>query len=245
MPGFINAHARRVGLQPYLGQRQARYAVIAASATASVLGMSAQAEGSSSSRPTPAATNILTRAVRGEYVSAATSNATCGFRDSNGGDYRVSGFLFQCVFGFNDAAPVANSRSFVGLSSNSSTGFLGSDPSAATNIVGFGHDSGDAQIHFMHNDGSGTAVKVPLGVSFDPQSVGELYEATIYCEPNGSSVHYSLVKISDGTSVEGTVSSDLPVSTQQLFGRANRGNGTTLLAVTMAFCSMYQEREFA
>lgn len=33
-------------------------------------------------------------------------------------------------------------------------------------LCGVGYDSADTQVHFMHNDGTGAATKIPIGVNF-------------------------------------------------------------------------------
>lgn len=193
--------------------------------------------------PTPASTNIQTRARRASYASATTANAGAGWNDNTNHFFTASGCVATFVFGFSDPATVANSRSFIGFKT-ATTALGGSDPSSLADMFGFGHDSGDTALQFMHNDNTGTATKVAL-TGFNPQEVGELYEATIYVEFGGAVVHYQIIKLSDGTTYEGSVNTNLPANTTGLKPFMHRGNGSTTLAVGIEVVNYVFEGEYA
>ena len=103
------------------------------------------------------------------------------------------------------------------------------------NVIGFGSDSADTNIQVFHNDGSGTCTKIDLGSSFPAnRSAGSalttMYSFELYSDYSGN-VLYKAVNDETGVSVEGTISTNLPATTQGLNFVASRcmggGGGTT------------------
>jgi hypothetical protein len=88
----------------------------------------------------------------------------------------------------------------------------------------FAKDSGDTNLQFMHNDGSGTATKVDLGVAL---TVNKLYEAWIEGRADGSGIDYTLRNVTDGTAYSGSVTTDLPASDTALYSLSTLGTSTT------------------
>lgn len=193
--------------------------------------------------PTPAGTNILTRARRAQYASAATASAGAGWNDNTSHMFPISGFHSTFIFGFSDPATVAASRSFIGYKS-ATTAIGGAEPSSFTDMFGFGHDSSDTYLQFMHNDNTGTATKVAL-TGIDPQEVGTIYQATMHMEPGGSELFYQIINLATGTTVEGSVSTDLPTGTTSVKPFMHRGNGATTLAVQIDVLAYVLEGEYA
>jgi hypothetical protein len=97
------------------------------------------------------------------------------------------------------------------------------------NVVGFGSDSADTNIQVFHNDGSGTCTKIDLGSSFPAnRSAGSalttMYSFQLYNGYNGN-VLYKATNNETGASVEGTISTNLPATTQGLNFVASRCMG--------------------
>jgi hypothetical protein len=98
-----------------------------------------------------------------------------------------------------------------------------------TNVIGFGSESSDTNIQVFHNDGSGTCTKVDLGASFPANRTGgaaltTMYSFELYNDYSGN-VLYKATNNETGVSVEGTLSTNLPATTQGLNFVASRCMG--------------------
>jgi hypothetical protein len=183
------------------------------------------------------------------YVTAGTAGSSAGIRVTaaqyfRGSVPRIGGFHFIARFGVSDAATVATSRLFVGLTST--TTVIGNvQPSTLLNIIGIGADSGDANLQIMHNDGVGSATKIDLGASFPSKTLStNMYEISIFCAPNGTTVYYEVSDLTSDIKVTGSLSTDLPAATQLLAYQLWRSNGTTALAAGLDIVSVYMETDY-
>lgn len=110
----------------------------------------------------------------------------------------VGGFIVRNVWGYDDLSTNANSW-FVGV------GTLNGTPSAVNsstfgNNVGWGKDDGDGtSSFFMHNDGSGTATRVPLPADYD-QSTTSVFDGWVYIAP-GETRYTAIIWRADDTSI--------------------------------------------
>jgi hypothetical protein len=104
------------------------------------------------------------------------------------------------------------------------------------NIIGVGSDSLDTNLQVFHNDGSGTATKVDLGVNFPSNrtagaALTTVYSIEIYSENNASEVKYCVRNKETGSIAMGTLTTNLPLATQGLNFVASRcmggGGGVT------------------
>lgn len=182
------------------------------------------------------------------YISANTAGSSAGIRTNalqyhRGNIVNAGGFHFIARFGISDASAVATGRIFGGLLGISSV--IGNvEPSSLTNILGFGADSTDTNLHFLHNDGAGTCTKINLGVSFPANTRNtDMYEIIIFCAPNGTEVFYQITNLTSGQSNEGSVTTNIPALTQLLAYQLWRNNGTTALAVGLDIVSVYMETD--
>jgi hypothetical protein len=112
---------------------------------------------------------------------------------------------------------VPGARQFCGLSSLTTVVPISSTTTveSLTNIIGMGSDATDTNLQIFHNDGSGTATKINLGASFPANKTGavangEAYQLELYNVFGSTSVKYRVRKLSDGTEVMGTISTNLP-----------------------------------
>lgn len=195
-----------------------------------------------------ATTNVFTWFRRMGYVSAGTSNSSCGLRTPSlqygrGNVTGMGGFHFIARCGNSDASLVTNARFFAGLTT--STGNIGNvNPSTLLNIIGFGNDSSDTNMQVMHNDSTGTATKINLGASFPANTTNtDMYEFSLYCPPNASSIQYQVMNLTTNAVANGSISSDIPLNTQLLAMQLWRHNGGTAAAVGLDVVSLYMETD--
>lgn len=126
----------------------------------------------------------------------------------------IGGFRWRARAGGNST--VTNQRAYFGLR-GVTTNPTSVEPSSQTNIIGFGYDSGSTNLFVMHNDGAGAATTIDLGSNF-PVAAGELYDFELTCAPGGGTVDYSIRRLNTGDTLSGTLSTNLPATSQFLSG---------------------------
>lgn len=140
----------------------------------------------------------------------------------------------------------ANGRMFFGFTD--STSDIGNiNPSTLTNLLGFGTDSGDANLQIIHNDNSGTASKIDLGSSF-AITTGASDTNTYLIETwnfQGLSTCYFRIKnlINGVTSSIVEVTTNLPTSTDGLAYHLWANNGIDTTSVTVYFSNHSLKRQ--
>jgi hypothetical protein len=135
----------------------------------------------------------------------------------------------------NISVSVAGMRCFHGMVNPAATNV---DPSTMFNMIGFGADTGDTNMQFMQNDGSGVATKTDLGANFPARSSGtDLYLMQINAAPGQtSSVDWAITNFATSGSVfsaSGTVTTNLPTANTRLGVRMSWNNAATAAAFTV------------
>jgi hypothetical protein len=119
----------------------------------------------------------------------------------------MGGFFFKYTFAVETA--VASSRQLVGFRAGSNIA-TGTDPSSITNLLCMAYDSGDANWQIMHNDGSGVATKIDLGVNFPANTADTVFTVYFFCAPNSSTIQYEVRRRDVEASASGTISTNMP-----------------------------------
>lgn len=195
-------------------------------------------------------TNSYTKQIKTEFLKTAASPTNVSFFILNavnwmrGNAAGEGGWKFNCTFGVALGTSNTSGRLYAGFTSSTSAP-TDANPSTLLNTLGFGYDAADANLQFMHNDVSGTATKVDLGSSFPKPSVDrrESYEIEINCRPNSSVVWYKIRRIHTGATASGSVSTDLPASTQFLAPRVYQSNAGGSYANGIALMKLYIETD--
>ncbi len=196
-----------------------------------------------------ATTNLFTSMRRIGYVSSNPAGSSAGTRHGAqqfwaGNAPGLGGYFYVARFGLSSASSVSTQRSFVGLVAT--TAVLGNaDPSSNTSIalLGFGVDSADTSWSFMHGNGT-TIVKDALTGTFPPRDLSvSMFEARIFCPPNGTTIFYSLEVLGGGSLYEGSTSTTIPSNTTLLSPQIWTNNGTTVSAVGIDVVSQYLETD--
>lgn len=200
-------------------------------------GITISTTGSATARSV-ATTNYATKQVRKGFVASVVSSGR--YTETRGSAllwYVGGGFRFVCDVYVSDTAFASGCRQFYGIMGQTSS-LTYSDTvlvDTMVNVIGFGSDSADTNIQVFHNDATGTCTKIDLGSSFPAnRSAGSaltaMYSFELYNDYSGN-VLYKAVNNETGVSVEGTISTNLPLSTQGLNFVASRcmggGGGTT------------------
>ena len=180
-----------------------------------------------------ASTNYATEQIRkGFYGSVASAGRYTGSRGSALLFYIGGGFKYVCDVYISDSAYGSGCRQFYGMQ-GATTDLAYSDSilvSSLINCIGVGSDSADTNLQIFHNDGTGTATKIDLGANFPANRTAGSALTTVYSiellnTSNSSSVLYRVFNKETGNSVQGTVSTNLPLGTQGLNFFASRCMG--------------------
>jgi hypothetical protein len=184
-----------------------------------------------------ASTNYATKQIRkGFYGSVASAGRYTGSRGSALLFYLGGGFKYVCDFYISDTAFGSGCRQFYGMQGGT-TDLTYTDSvlvSSLINSIGVGSDSLDTNLQVYHNDGTGTATKIDLGINFPANrtsgsALTTIYSIELFNAPNSSEVLYLVTNKETGNSAQGTISSNLPLTTQGLNFFASRcmGAGVT------------------
>lgn len=182
-------------------------------------------------------------------VTSASTTAVAGFRYNQTQWYRGDaagrgGFTFFARWGGTTGVATSTTRGFCGLNSQTAAP-TDADPSGRNNILGFGWDSGDANISFMHKTGTGSVVKETLSGSWArPNSnEGAVFECTIYVPPNGSTVYYEITNLTTGGTTRGSVTTDIPAATTLLTPLIYMSVGGTSSVIGVSLMKLYIESD--
>ena len=184
-----------------------------------------------------ASTNFATKQVRkGFYASVVSAGRYTGTRGSALLWFLGGGFKYICDVYISDTAFGSGCRQFYGMAGQT-TDLTFSDTvlvSSLVNIIGVGSDALDTNLQIFHNDATGTATKVDLGVNFPANrtagsALTTVYSIELYNDSNSTSVKYSIKNKETGAVAIGTISTNLPLHTQGLNFFASRcmGAGVT------------------
>ena len=253
LPGVMGPSGLDTSLQPYLARNKIAYAVPTGNATTfNTVGIVLNSTGTATSKNW-ASTNRYAKMRGIEWlVTTAATTAVAGFR---GGAAQFSvgsnaagdgGFHLVCRWGPATGVATATNRAFVGM--HTATGApTDVETSSRTNIVGMGWDAADANIQFMHNDGSGAATKIDLGASFPVPTAdrANVYEIAMFSPPGTTqSVTYEVTNLVTGAVATGTVTADLPTVTTALNPYSAISVGGTSSVIGICLFSLYVETDY-
>jgi hypothetical protein len=192
-----------------------------------------------------ASTSFATKQVRLRYYASTVSGGRyTGNRGSALLWYIEGGFRYVCDFNIADTAYAAGCQQFYGLGGQTGDlgygGVSGTLVNVLTNIIGVGSENGDANLQVFHNDASGTATKVDLGVGFPANRTAgaastTVYSIQIYNEPMSTDVKYEVINKETGAIAQGTISTNLPLTSQGLNFFASRCMAVTSVTNTGQF----------
>ena len=251
LPAFTGPSGLDSALQPLIARNKIGWAVPTGNATTiNTMGIAALTAAGTATAANVATTNLYASLRRVEYlVTTAATTAVAGFRSNvaqfwRGNASGLGGFTLITRFGIATGTP-STQRLFVGMR-GSTAAPTDVDPSTLTNIIGVGYDAADTELQIIHNDGSGTATKVPLGANF-PKPTAEridVYEIALFCAPNTSTVSWEVSRLNTAFSASGTISTDLPSSTTLLAPHAYRSVGGTSSIIGLTLMSLYVETDY-
>ena len=253
-PAFINPTNQPVQLQPaFAGRRISMVVPNMNVATFSLVGFTGAAVQGTATTVAVNVTGLYGRAVKVNYVSAATAAAFASYYFTSGyismgvpGTPNVGGFYYVIRFGFSDI--VASPRTFIGLAS-SAIAPTNVEPSTLVNCIGVGQGASDTNLKLYYG-GSAAQTPIDLGINFPTNTQNtDLYQLTLFAPPTvNNTVYYQVVRQNTGQMTSGTLTGTagtvLPSNNTLLIPRNWRTNNATLSAVRLAIAGIYLETDF-
>lgn len=244
---------RAMPLQASIGRSRIAWAEpIGDAANISTFGLTIQTTGTLTAGAVNNTTHYKSQRRVEALVSSASTSAIAGFRYNQTQWYRGDaagrgGFTVFLKVGFTTGVATSTTRGFFGLNSQTAAP-TDANPSGRNNVLGFGWDSGDTNISFMHKTAAGSAVKETLSGSWARPNTneGSTYEATIYSPPNGSAVFYEITRYDANgtvTTTRGSVNSDIPDQNVLLCPLTYISVGGTSSAIGMSLFKLFIESD--
>lgn len=254
MPAFVGPAGLGCTIQPLFARKKIGIWSPPGNATTvpGVFGFGALTATGTATARNVASTNMVTRAQRLGYVSAAAAGSLAGGRGPSaqytiggGGSPALGGFFFVCRFAPSDAATVSGRRMFVGLSSSIAAP-TNVEPSTLTNVIGVAELSTSSNLQIVYG-GSAAQTAIDLGSNFPGNTLSvDLYELVLFAAPTGT-VHYKVTRLNTNHTAEGqltgTAGVALPAATTFLNFQGWVTNNATALAVALDIVSIYVETD--
>jgi hypothetical protein len=155
--------------------------------------------------------NSFARWVRRRYKSATTAGSSVIFStNAYKVIYNKINFKFRVIMRVGNEDSVAVSgRTFFGFYVNNS--IPNQEPSTVSRIFGLANDSTDTNMQIMHNDTSGTAVKIDLGINFPANTVSvDNYIFEFWKNEGSLEIFYKVTNVHNSAVAEGSVTTELP-----------------------------------
>jgi hypothetical protein len=253
LPAIIGPSGLDTSLQPFLGRNKVGlFLSHGNNAGFTNFGLATASTGTATAANV-GTTNLHAYLQRHEWlVTTAATTAVVGVRGtaqqkSIGGPAAGLGG-FMVIWRWAPATGVANAshRAFAGMRASTAAP-TDVNPSTLTNICGMGYDAADANIQFMHNDGTGTATKIDLGASFAKPNADRtaVYEIVMFSPPGTSQVlSYEVTNLVTGAVATGTVTTDLPSTSTLLAPYSYVSVGGVSSVVGIMVNSLYVESDY-
>lgn len=221
--------------QGWLGRKSVAWAMPTGAGTGiQTMGTSLSATGTATTA-SMAATNIHTATRRLNYlVTTAATSAIAGWRQAFANFFigapgaNFGGFHMVFRFGRpTGAAAISTLRAFTGLTSATGA-FTDTNPTTYNMaMIGVGCDAADTNYHIFHSSG-GIATKVDTGIAKNDADATEMYELQLYAQKGrGGQVDYVFIRLSDGVTFAGSITTNMPTNTTMLCPRGNYSVGGT------------------
>lgn len=192
---------------------------------------------------TISSTNLFTKLPRVTYTTAASANTAAGVRNGALFLVRDIGFLLRLRFGVSGTVGTTP-NGFFGLQAGTAQLTGSTAPSAFTQTIYAGWDSGQTTLRIGTNDGTGTATTTDLGANFPVNtSATDIYDVTFYCTSDTSQLFYHVLRVNTGNEASGTITTDLPTSSSYLALHMQINPGATAEAVQYSFFGAYFESD--
>jgi hypothetical protein len=157
-------------------------------------------------------------------ISSATVIGVIGNNSANNGGWELS-LRFTVV-----AALPTGPRIFMGLSQTTFVANVGEPSALVASYAILGKDSTDTNLQFMTNSNAGAATKTDTGIAL---ANGGVYDLTIWQDPGAANIKMLLMRIDSQAVFYKEISTDLPVTGNNLPMMLAGLSGTTGTAIAI------------
>jgi hypothetical protein len=253
LPAIVGPSGLDTSLQPFIGGNKIGLFLPAGNGGSDTqMGMVVTATGTTTAENV-ATTNLYTYMRRRSWrVTTASTSAVVGIRGGalqfgvGGPSAGLGGFHLVWRWGPATGVGNASHRAFVGMRSSTAAP-TDVNPSTLTNICGMGYDAADANIQFLHNDGSGAATKIDLGASFPKPNadLASVYEIALFARSGPTQIlGYEVTDLVSGAVATGTVTTDLPATSTLTSPYGYMSVGGVSSVIGFATMSLYIETDY-
>ena len=205
-------------------------------------GMTCGNEGAVSGH-TPALTSKFASIAWSVRTSTAATNSEAGAVDTVSQPWlcvsstaQMCGFRATWLFGISDAVLNTSARTLCGFHTAVQPVIDTAEPSALTDVLGVGHDSGDTTLQVMHNDGTGSATKINLGANFPTNTVStDAYRVSFTAEAGSTDIAYLVERLNTGHTASGTITTNTPTALMRPSCRRTTGGSATAVSLNIGF----------
>lgn len=184
-----------------------------------------------------------------EYTATASASAVVGWRAGTGSwgwsvnsTAGLGGFYYRTRVSVLTGV-IPSQRLFAGVANVATITDV--EPSSLINILGFGFDSADANIQFMHNDNAGTATKVNTGIAVPTTDRSHVYDIGIYCAPGSTTIYFFIEELVSGATYSNSISSaDIPAAAAWVAPYAYSSVGGVSNVIGLSFHGITIETEY-
>ena len=203
--------------------------------------------GTNNSGKTHSSTSVLSCKNRYVIASAAAINSTALVRMGNSQASGLimndsvygGGTLLTMVVGFPVYA--STQRVFQGYQTLNAAIANNVDISTLTNMFGIGKDTGDTNMFWMHNDGSGTATRVSTGIAINTNNI---YTIELFVPSNSTAMYgalYEMTKTTNALISTITASTNIPAVGTRLFFQQFISTAAVAASISLAIISTVEE----
>jgi hypothetical protein len=201
----------------------------------------------SNSGKTPSSTSVLSCKNRHLLASTAAINSTALVRMGNtqasglimNDSAYGGGTLLTMVVGFPVYA--STQRIFQGYQTSNAAIANNVDISTLVNMFGIGKDTGDTNLQWMHNDGSGTATKVDTGIAVNTNNI---YTIELFVPSNSTTMYgalYEMTKTANILRSTCAVSSNIPAAGTRLLFQQFISTAAGTASISLAIITTVEE----
>src|SRR3954452_2755623 len=253
LPAAVGPSGLDTILQPALfSNRISRWNAINNSTTTSVDSMAVTTAGTGTGVAN-AGSSFFNGMVRERWSTGTTAGTVAGMRAATNQWFlsstaNLGGVFMVARLGVQAVSSTTQARWFVGMSSSTANlAVATTDPTAMTNLFGFGANAADTNMRFLSNDGTGTATSVDLGANFPAKTAATWFYQFEVFAPSGAglNVQWAVVRLNDGlVAMSSTpVTTDLPAVSTMLASHIAIGNGTSAASSTFDIQNLYMESD--
>jgi hypothetical protein len=247
MPKWIGPSGVDTPFQAFLGMNSIKMAQPGTATAPSYFGTTCTITGTATAQAMVADGTIKGKMRYMVIPTAATAAAAAGMFTPQYEAHRGGGFFFVARFspGAVGGTIGVTQRIFVGLISSLTLVANSEFKTITTSRVGICCTLAASVGNFFicAGDGTATMTAIDLGSTNFAVTIATVIELVLYCAPGGN-IGYRVTNMVNGAQVSGTLTANIPLTTQLLAVQLNTNNNATAAACNLAVNKWYLESDY-